>query len=89
MSKPRRRYVVCVQAEGAEGLELRKLYEVREDETAGSRGYLRVVDESGEDFLYPKECFAPVDVPEDTERAPLRRAACAKPPLQPAGIAGG
>jgi hypothetical protein len=69
MSKPRRRYVVCVRTEGAEDLELRKLYQVRDDETAQRRGHLRVVDESGEDYLYPKEFFAPVEVPADTERA--------------------
>ncbi len=69
MSKPKKRYVVCVQVEGAEDLELRKLYEVREDEAASRRGYLRVVDESGEDYLYPKEFFAAVEVPQDTERA--------------------
>jgi len=69
MSKPRRRYVVCIRRVGAEDLELRKLYEVRADEAAGKRGYLRVVDESGEDYLYPKECFAPVELPEHTERA--------------------
>ena len=69
MSKPRHRYVVCVRTEGAEDLELRKLYQVREDETAQRRGHLRVVDESGENYLYPKEFFAPVELPEDTERA--------------------
>ncbi len=69
MSKAKRRYVVCVRAVGAEDLDLRKLYEVREDEAAGRRGYLRVVDESGEDYLYPEEFFAPVEIPEDTERA--------------------
>lgn len=69
MRKPRQRYVVCIHAEGAEDLELRKLYQVREDETAERRGHLRVVDESGEDYVYPKEFFAPVDVPEETERA--------------------
>lgn len=69
MSKPRRRYVVCIHTEGAEDLELRKLYQVRQDEKAERRGHLRVVDESGEDYLYPKEFFAPVEVPVDTERA--------------------
>ncbi len=69
MSKPRRRYVVCIQTEGAEDLELRKLYEVLEDQAAERRGYLRVVDESGEDYLYPKDLFAPVELPEDTKRA--------------------
>jgi hypothetical protein len=69
MNKPRRRYVVCIHTAGAEDLDLRKLYEVREDEAAGKRGYLRIVDESGEDYLYPKEFFAPVELTEDTERA--------------------
>jgi hypothetical protein len=69
MSRAKRRYVVCVYTEGAEDLELRKLYQVREDEAAERRGHLRVVDESGEDYLYPKEFFAPVEVPDATERA--------------------
>jgi hypothetical protein len=37
--------------------------------SAEKRGHLRVVDESGEDYLYPKEFFARVELPEDTERA--------------------
>jgi hypothetical protein len=69
MSKQRRRYVVCIHTDGAEDLEPWKLYQVREDAAAERRGHLRVVDESGEGYLYPKEFFAPVEVPEDTERA--------------------
>ena len=69
MSQPRRRYVVCIHTEGAEDLELRKLCQVREDETAERRGHLRVVDEFGEDYLFPKAFFAPVEVSEDTDRA--------------------
>lgn len=73
------RYVVCVRSEGAEDLELRKLYRVLPDEPASARGYLRVVDESGEDYLYPVEWFVTVEVPEEAERA-LAAASPAKTP---------
>ena len=69
MDGTKRRYVICLRNNGAEDLEVRKLYEVVEDGTSEARGHLRVVDESGEDYLYPEELFAPVEVPEDTERA--------------------
>ena len=69
MRKSRRKYVVCIRTTGAEDLELRKLYKVRDDEAAGKRGYLRVVEESGDDYLSPKEFFAPVELPESTQRA--------------------
>jgi len=63
------RYVICVRSEGAEDLEVRKIYRVLPDESASARGHLRVVDESGEDYLYPAEWFVTVEVPEEAERA--------------------
>ena len=69
MKKARPHYVVCVRAEDAEDLKVRKLYRVLPDESAAARGYLRVVDESGEDYLYPAEWFVTVEVPEEAERA--------------------
>lgn len=69
MQGSKRRYVICLRTEGAEDLELRKLYEVIHDPASEQRGHLRVVDESGEDYLYPEEFFAVVEVPEETERA--------------------
>ena len=71
----KRRYVICLRNEGAEDLELRKLYEVIRDESSEQSGHLRVVDESGEDYLYPEEFFAAVEVPEETERALVSQAA--------------
>jgi hypothetical protein len=65
----KRRYVICLRNDGADDLELRKLYEVVPDEMSAQHGQLRVVDESGEDYLYPEEFFAAVDVPEETEQA--------------------
>jgi hypothetical protein len=52
-------------------LELRKLYEVVPDEPAHGSGFIRVVDETGDDYLFPRECFAPVGLSPET-RAALR-----------------
>ena len=65
----RRRYAICLRNEGADDLDVRKVYEVIPDATSAQHGLLRVVDESGEDYLYPAEFFAAVEVPEDAERA--------------------
>lgn len=67
--KVRARYVICVRSEGAEDLEVRRIYRVLPDESASARGHLRVVDESGEDYLYPAEWFVAVEVPKEAERA--------------------
>ena len=69
MKTDRPQYVVCVRVEEAGDLELRKLYRVLPDEGAAARRYLRVVDESGEDYLYPSDWFIPVEVPEEAEAA--------------------
>lgn len=58
------RFVVCISNEGyPASLERRKLYRVMSDPDAERDGMLRVVDESGEDYLYPKARFAAVDLP--------------------------
>ena len=68
------RYAVCVSNECyPASLELRKLYEVLADPNAASEGLVRVVDESGEDYLYPADFFYPLEVTSDPEAA-LRRA---------------
>jgi hypothetical protein len=64
------RYVVCVKNRGvASSLELRKLYRVVPDEAAEARRLVRVIDESGEDYLYPRHYFVTVDVPVAAARA--------------------
>ena len=61
-------FAICVQnGEYAGTLELRKVYEVLEDTAAAKRNYLRVIDESGGDYLYPKSWFVPVSVPAGVE----------------------
>ena len=69
MDGSKRNFVVCIRAEESSDIEVRKIYQVLPDETAAKRGYLRIVDESGEDYLYPKECFSPVQLQEKAIRA--------------------
>ena len=69
MQGNKRRYVICLRTNGAGDLEVRKLYEVIDDAASEQRGHLRIVDESGEDYVYPEEFFAAVEVSEETERA--------------------
>lgn len=54
-------------------LVVRKIYEVLPDEAAARDAFIRVIDESGEDYLYPASFFAPIDVPEDAVRALQKR----------------
>ena len=56
------RLAICLRNAGAEDLIVRKIYEVWSDPAAEAKGFLRVVDESGEDYLYPVEYFAAVDL---------------------------
>lgn len=64
------RFVVCLRNDGyPEALELRKLYPVMSDPEAAKVDHIRVIDESGEDYLYPKSFFAPVRVSEPIRRA--------------------
>lgn len=62
-TKPQTRFALCVRTNGAVDLEQRKVYQVLPDRGAGREGYVRVVDESGEDYLYPAEYFVPVRLP--------------------------
>jgi hypothetical protein len=62
-------FVVCVRNDDyPASLELRKLYPVIEDAFAAQHGMLRVVDESGEDYLYPTEFFVRVELPAAIEK---------------------
>jgi hypothetical protein len=49
--------IVCVRNEGAEDLQVLMIYRRIPDERAETKGFLRVVDESGEDYLYPESSF--------------------------------
>jgi len=63
-------FAICVHnAEYPASLELHRIYRVLPDDDAASDGNLRIIDESGEDYLYPADYFLLVDLPSDTERA--------------------
>jgi hypothetical protein len=69
-----RKYVVCVRNAGyPASLEKNKIYVALPDEEAARHGQVRVVDESGEDYLYSSERFVAIDVPAAV-RASLRKA---------------
>jgi hypothetical protein len=72
MSKRASEFVVCVRNEGYEvALELRKIYQAIPDTSAESHQLLRVIDESGEDYLYPSDFFLPIELPKALEKAVL------------------
>jgi hypothetical protein len=63
-------YAICVRNDDyPASLELRKLYPLIEDAFASQHGMVRVVDESGEDYLYPSEFFVRLDLPASVEKA--------------------
>ena len=68
-----RRYGVCIRNEGNEAsLERNKLYVILPDRQAEADGLVRVVDEDGEDYLYPADWFVAVDVPKAVRASLLR-----------------
>ena len=62
-------FAVCVENKDCETLEKRKIYHVLQDEEAEKEGYLRVIDESGEDYLYPQSYFVLVQLPREAQEA--------------------
>ncbi|HEX8491749.1 MAG TPA: hypothetical protein VF658_02810 [Pyrinomonadaceae bacterium] len=72
--KAEARFVICIRNEACEDLELRKIYQVLSDAAAAEDGYLRVIDESGEDYLYPQDYFVSIELPQAAEKALLSAA---------------
>ena len=62
-------YALCVENRDCEDLEKRKIYQVLPDAEALKEGYLRVLDESGEDYLYPASYFILVQLPAEAQEA--------------------
>jgi hypothetical protein len=64
------KFVMCIDNESQPiDLTLRRVYKVIPDEKADKRGWIRVVDDSGEDYLYPVSAFVPVQIPEEAEQS--------------------
>ena len=66
------RFAVCVNNSGyPASLELHKIYRVLPDEDAATDGDIRVIDESGEDYLYPTDYFVMVELPQQVRESLL------------------
>lgn len=76
MAKPKtRQFVICIGNRGYRAsLEKRKIYLVFRDPTAEKHGLVRVVDESGDDYLYPKSFFRAITLPQAIKKAVLAAA---------------
>lgn len=64
-----KKFALCIKTEGCDDLELRKIYEVLPDARALKDGFLRIADESGEDYLYPESYFILVKLPRKAQEA--------------------
>jgi hypothetical protein len=72
---PAKQLVVCVNNAGyPASLEKRKLYVTLRDQAAEKRGLLRIIDESGEGYLYPRALFRPIALPQAIKKAVLAAA---------------
>lgn len=73
MSK--RNFVICIDNSAyPASLEKRKIYEYLPDKKAAELSQIRVIDESGEDYLYPSSCFVDACLPESVEKAVVKAA---------------
>ncbi len=71
-SEANRAFAVCVRNAGYEAsLELHKIYALLPDAEAEKESDIRIIDESGEDYLYPADGFVPIDVPDEVEASLL------------------
>ena len=68
-TQPRARFVLCIANKDCEDLEKGKVYALLPDARAKRDGYIRVIDESGEDYLYPESLFVALDIPAKAREA--------------------
>ena len=66
---PKKVFALCTENKDCEDLELRKVYQIVPDKDAAQEGYLRIIDESGEDYLYPESYFVRIDLPIKAQEA--------------------
>ena len=72
--KTESRFVLCIRNEDCDDLEPRKIYQVLPDEASAADGYVRIIDESGADYLYPQDYFIAIDLPQAVQKALLSAA---------------
>jgi len=62
-------FALCIENKECEDIEKRKIYRVLPDEKGAKEGYLRIIDESGEDYLYPQTYFILIKLPHAAQNA--------------------
>ena len=60
---PEQVFALCIENKDCDDLEKRKIYQILPDNEAAKEGYIRIVDESGEDYLYPEPYFIAIKLP--------------------------
>jgi hypothetical protein len=71
-AKPKRQFAICIRTDDPDLLTPRRVYEILPDKSAARSKYVRVVDNEGEDYLYPLTYFVFVDFPPAVEQALLK-----------------
>ena len=75
MKTSAKQFVICLKNKGYEvSLERRKIYQVLPDADAAKHRQVRVVDDSGDDYLYPQSFFTPIELPQTVRKAVLAAA---------------
>ena len=74
MTEKDRQFALCIKNDGCGDLQTRKVYEVLPDDSAAKDEYLRIIDESGEDYLYPSNYFYPVEIAQSVRKTLLHAA---------------
>lgn len=62
-------FALCIENKDCDDLEKRKIYQILPDDEAAKEGYLRIIDESGQDYLYPQSYFILVKLPREAQDA--------------------
>jgi hypothetical protein len=65
-------FAICIQTDDADLLTPRMIYQILPDESAAKSNYVRVIDNEGEDYLYPADYFIFFEFPPEVERALIR-----------------
>ena len=62
------KFMLCIKEKNCDDLTLLKVYQVLADDSAAKDNYLRIIDDSGEDYLYPASHFIGVELPEKAQK---------------------
>ena len=72
LKHPKKSFVICIKSDDTDLLTPRRIYQVLPDQSAARSNYIRVIDNEGEDYLYPAEYFILATFSPDVERELLR-----------------